>query len=114
MTLWPGTNDVTVGGHICNSLEPGPEDEDVAQELCHVEADDEDNDGLVEGGFSVVHDLRDLIGRLLGRSPNESNNIEDSCMRGYLHTVVHVKERGREIGPLEAQRVLLGCNSIEI
>ena len=42
------------------SSEPGPEDEDVAQELCHVEADDEDNDGLVEGGLSVVHDLRDL------------------------------------------------------
>ena len=33
----------------------------MAQELCHVEADDEDNDGLVEGGLSVVHDLRDLI-----------------------------------------------------
>ena len=44
-----------------NSSEPGSEDEDVAQELCHVEADDEDDDGLVEGGFPVVHDLRDLI-----------------------------------------------------
>ena len=33
----------------------------MAQELCHVEADDEDDDGLVEGGLPVVHDLRDLI-----------------------------------------------------
>ena len=89
LTLWPGTNDVTVGGHICNSLEPGPEDEDVAQELCHVEADDEDNDGLVEGGLSVVHDLRDLRAMLLdfcqmSHQPNQQP-------QGYLHTVMHVK-----------------------
>ena len=105
-----------------DSSEPGPEDEDVAQELCHVEADDEDNDGLVEGGLSVVHDLRDLrygvshaqtIVGTFSKCKMEPTKIRGQLW-GYLHAIVHVKERGREIGPLEAQRVLLGCNSIDI
>ena len=33
----------------------------MAEEFGHVDAEDENDDGHVEDGFSIVHDFRDLI-----------------------------------------------------